>query len=65
LAMHTFEQFVAGLLFHHQARGILLNRMNVANTDKGAGKQKQDDQGESGDENHQQTAVSDLPAVCG
>ena len=59
LPMHLFEQAVGGLLLLDQARGILLDAVDIADADEGASQQQGDHQAESGDQDAQQAAVGD------
>jgi hypothetical protein len=47
--VYLFQQAVGGLLLLDQARGVLLDGVDIADADEGAGQQQDDDQAESGE----------------
>ena len=59
LPVYLFQQAVGGLLLLDQARGVLLDGVDIADADEGAGQQQEDDQAESGNQYAQQAAVRD------
>ena len=53
------KQTVGGVLLLNQPCGVLLDRLDIADADEGAGEQEEDDQAESGDQDAQQAALGD------